>query len=127
MQNLFPLIEKSVETLGFHFSDIKIILISHAHDDMLRVCACEEAKRRRLMVMDADVPKLNTAARATFISATLAPVKVDRILHDLCQVELGGIRLPRTSHRAIPKAVPLGRWIDDGGRRLHAVIVGSPM
>ena len=28
-----PLIKQSVETLGFHFSDIKILLISHAHYD----------------------------------------------------------------------------------------------
>ena len=26
-----PLIQKSVEQLGFHFNDIKILLISHAH------------------------------------------------------------------------------------------------
>src|SRR5580692_5841098 len=28
-----PLIRHSVEALGFHFSDIRILLISHAHDD----------------------------------------------------------------------------------------------
>src|SRR3984957_9181229 len=28
-----PLIQKSVEQLGFHFSDIKILLISHSHAD----------------------------------------------------------------------------------------------
>jgi metallo-beta-lactamase class B len=28
-----PLIRKSVEQLGFHWSDIKILLISHAHYD----------------------------------------------------------------------------------------------
>ena len=28
-----PLIRKSVEQLGFHFSDIKILLISHSHAD----------------------------------------------------------------------------------------------
>src|SRR2546427_7781407 len=28
-----PLIRASVEKLGFHMRDIKIILISHAHDD----------------------------------------------------------------------------------------------
>ncbi len=28
-----PQIKKSVETLGFHFSDVKILLISHAHYD----------------------------------------------------------------------------------------------
>src|SRR5438874_820649 len=33
------LIRANVETLGFHFSDIKIILISHAHDDHAAGCA----------------------------------------------------------------------------------------
>ncbi len=28
-----PLIQKSIETLGFKFTDIKILLISHAHSD----------------------------------------------------------------------------------------------
>src|SRR5258708_123786 len=28
-----PLIQASVEKLGFHFKDIKIVLLSHAHDD----------------------------------------------------------------------------------------------
>src|ERR1700685_4755050 len=28
-----PLIQKSVEQLGFHFKDIKILLISHSHAD----------------------------------------------------------------------------------------------
>jgi len=34
-----PIIQGSVEKLGFHFSDIKIILISHAHDDHAAGCA----------------------------------------------------------------------------------------
>src|SRR5581483_8944982 len=34
-----PLIRQSVEKLGFRFSDIKIILISHAHDDHAAGCA----------------------------------------------------------------------------------------
>ena len=33
LESSVPLIKQSVETLGFHFSDIKILLISHAHYD----------------------------------------------------------------------------------------------
>jgi metallo-beta-lactamase class B len=33
LESSVPLIRKSVETLGFKFSDVKILLISHAHWD----------------------------------------------------------------------------------------------
>src|SRR5580693_8983723 len=33
LQENVPLIEQSVEKLGFHFKDIKILLLSQAHDD----------------------------------------------------------------------------------------------
>ena len=33
LESSVPLIKDSVEKLGFHFSDIKILLISHAHGD----------------------------------------------------------------------------------------------
>src|SRR5689334_9269050 len=34
-----PLIRSSVEKLGFKFTDVKILLISHAHDDHAAGCA----------------------------------------------------------------------------------------
>ena len=52
-----PMIRRNVEALGFRFSDIKIILISHAHFD--HAAGSAEIKRlthARYMVMDADVP-----------------------------------------------------------------------
>src|SRR5262245_11388614 len=52
-----PLIRSSVEQLGFKFSDIKILLISHAHWD--HNAASDSVKKltgARYMVMDADVP-----------------------------------------------------------------------
>ena len=52
-----PLIRKSVEALGFHFKDVKILLISHAHWD--HAAGSAEIKRltgAKYMVMDADVP-----------------------------------------------------------------------
>src|SRR5262245_55653254 len=52
-----PLIRASVEQLGFKFSDIRILLISHAHWD--HNAASDSIKKltgARYMVMDADVP-----------------------------------------------------------------------
>src|SRR4051812_24108893 len=33
VEDSVPLIQQSIEKLGFHFSDVKILLISHAHFD----------------------------------------------------------------------------------------------
>src|SRR5271168_1085306 len=52
-----PLIRKSMEQLGFHFNDIKILLISHAHAD--HDAGSGEVRRltgAKYMVMDGDVP-----------------------------------------------------------------------
>src|SRR2546425_12722122 len=57
-----PLIRKSIEQLGFKYSDTKIILISHAHGD--HDAATDLIKKdtgARLMVMAADVPEEESA------------------------------------------------------------------
>jgi metallo-beta-lactamase class B len=124
-----PLIEKSVEKLGFHFQDIKIILISHAHDDHAAGCAL--AKKRsgaQLMVMDADVSVIEHGGVGDFFySSHWEPAKVDRILHDLSKIELGGITL--TAHLTPGHTKGCTTWTMDttyGKQSLHAVIVGSP-
>jgi metallo-beta-lactamase class B len=124
-----PLIEHSVETLGFHFSDIKIILISHAHDDHAAGCAL--AKKRsgaQLMVMDADVAVVEHGGAGDFHYAQhWTPAKVDRVLHDSSRVELGGVTL--TAHLTPGHTKGCTTWtldVKDSGKTLHAVIVGSP-
>src|SRR6185312_9370832 len=54
-----PLIRSNVEKLGAHFTDIRIILISHAHDDHAAGCAlAKKLSGAKLMVMDADVAEV---------------------------------------------------------------------
>jgi len=88
-----PLIRKSVEQLGFHFSDIKILLISHAHAD--HDAGSAEVKRltgAKYMVMDGDVPVVESGGAKDFQypKDTYPAVKVDRVLHDGDEVRLGG-------------------------------------
>jgi metallo-beta-lactamase class B len=128
-----PLIKKSVESLGFHFSDIRILLISHAHDDH---CAGSEQIIRltgaKYYVMAGDVSVVESGGRADFqYGAQKAhhypPAHVDRILHDGSTVSLGGTVL--TAHLTPGHTRGTTTWTMDeteSGRVLHVVIVGSP-
>ena len=62
-----PMIASSIEELGFHFKDTKILLISHAHWDHDAGSAKIKAiTAARYMVMDADVPVVQSGGKADF-------------------------------------------------------------
>src|SRR3954451_8555853 len=54
-----PVIQASIAKLGFRFADIKIVLISHAHDDHVAGLArVKELTHAQVIVMDADVKEI---------------------------------------------------------------------
>ncbi len=128
-----PLIQKSVETLGFHFRDIKILLISHAHGDhdagSARVLRMTGAKYE---VMEGDVSVVESGGATDFNYGSQANqhyprAHVDRILHDGSTVRLGGTVL--TAHLTAGHTKGTTTWTVDekeNGKTLHAVIIGSP-
>ena len=124
-----PLIQKSVEQLGFHFSDIKILLISHSHGD--HDAGSAEVKRltgAKYMVMDGDVPVVESGgAKDFYYTKDLYPaVKVDRVLHDGDQVRLGGAVL--VAHKTPGHTRGCTTWTmraPVGGQLRDVVIVGS--
>jgi len=128
-----PLIRASVETLGFKFSDIKILLISHAHWD--HNAASDTIKRltgATYMVMDADVPVVESGGKADFhygkvASSLYQATKVDRVLHDGDEVALGGTVL--VAHLTPGHTKGCTTWtmkVQEGGKSYDVVIVGSP-
>lgn len=124
-----PVIKASVEKLAFKFSDVKIILISHAHDDHAAGCAlAKKLTGAKLMVMDADVAEVENGGAGDFAySSRWAPAKVDRILHDGDQVTLGGVVL--TAHLTPGHTKGCTTWTmqaKDGAHLYNVVIVGSP-
>ncbi len=128
-----PLIKKSVEDLGFHFSDIKILLISHAHDDHCSGSAnIVRLTGAKYYVMAGDVSVVESGGRTDFQygaqkSHHYPPAHVDRILHDGDTVSLGGTVL--TAHLTPGHTRGTTTWTLDepqGSRFLHVVIVGSP-
>ena len=124
-----PLIRKSVEQLGFHFQDIKILLISHAHYD--HDAGSAEIKRwtgAQYMVMDADVPAVESGGAKDFSypNDRYPAVKVDRVLHDGDQVRLGGVVL--VAHKTPGHTPGCTTWTMqamDNGHLENVVIVGS--
>ena len=128
-----PLIQKSVASLGFRFSDIKILLISHAHYDHCGGSArIKQLTGARYEVMDADVPTVESGGRDDFQYASdksmhFPPTHVDRILHDGDTVSLGGTTL--TAHLTPGHTKGTTTWTleePQDGRMMHVVIVGSP-
>ena len=129
-----PLIQKSVESLGFQFSDIKILLISHAHYDHCAGSAEIQATDRREVRGDGCGCVRGRVRRPHRLSTTRADkidvvpaAHVDRILHDGDTVSLGGTVL--TAHLTAGHTKGTTTWTMDeheGGRTLHVVIVGSP-
>jgi metallo-beta-lactamase class B len=117
-----PTVRQSVEGLGFKWADTKIILISHAHGDHDEgVGVIKSQTGAQLMVMDADVAQVESAARGR------PGAKVDRVLHDRDTVELGGAKLTaRLTPGHTPGCTTWTMPVTDGGRTLNAVIVGSP-
>ena len=91
-----PLIQASIEKLGFKFADTKILLISHAHwDHDAGSAKIKELTGATYMVMDADVAVVESGGKADFQYGNrpeflYPPAKVDRVLHDGDEVKLGG-------------------------------------
>jgi metallo-beta-lactamase class B len=126
-------IKKSVEQLGFRFSDIKILLISHAHLDHCAGSALiKQLTGAKYMVMDADVPEIEDGGKNDFQYSKsrdmlYPPAKVDRILHDGDEVRLGGVVL--VAHLTAGHTKGCTTWtlkVADNGKIYNVVIVGSP-
>lgn len=116
-----PLIQKSVEALGFKFSDIKILLGSHAHGDHMEGDAAVKALTgAQVVAMAEEVPALERMKPG----GKLHPI--DRVIHDGDTVSLAGTTL--VAHLTPGHTRGCTTWtlkVNDGGRVLDVVIVGS--
>jgi metallo-beta-lactamase class B len=129
-----PMIQASVEKLGFRFTDVKILLISHAHYDHCAGSAkIKQLTGAKYMVLDADVPVVETGGKKDFQYGSTPedlypPTKVDRVLHDGDEVKLGGVVL--VAHKTAGHTKGCTTWTmkakDDAGKTYDVVVVGSP-
>jgi len=113
-----PTIQKSVEQLGFKFSDIKILLGSHAHGDHQEGDALvKRSTNAQVMAMAEDVPAL----RAIKPDGKEHPI--DKVLHDGDSVSLGGTTL--VAHLTAGHTRGCTTWTtkaQEGGKTYNVVI-----
>jgi metallo-beta-lactamase class B len=116
-----PVIRAAVEKLGFKFTDIKILLGSHAHGDHMEGDALvKELTAAKVMAMEQDLPAL----RKMMPGGKAHPI--DRILHDGDEVTLGGTTL--VAHLTPGHTKGCTTWTlkaKEGGKTYDVVIVGS--
>jgi metallo-beta-lactamase class B len=116
-----PVIRASVEKLGFRFTDIKILLGSHAHSDHMEGDALvKELSGARVMAMEQDVPALEK------IRPGGKPHPIDRVLHDGDEVTLGGTTL--VAHLTPGHTKGCTTWtmkVQQDGKSYDVVIIGS--
>lgn len=123
------LIRRSVEQLGFQWADTKILLSSQAHYDHV-AGAAEVLKQTNAqhMVMDGDVDVIQSGG-ATDFDPTMPhfpPARIDRTLHDLDTVTLGGTTI--TAHKTAGHTKGCTAWTmqtHESGRTLNVVLVGG--
>ena len=101
-EDTVPSIRRSVEALGFQFSDISIVLGNHAHDDHMQADAMiKDLTGAEVMIMREDVPALRT------IRPGGKEHPIDRVLQDGDEVTLGGTTLvARSTAKPTPTAAP---------------------
>ena len=127
-----PIIQHSVEQLGFRVADIKIILSSHAHTDHVGGHArMKQLTGAEIYASAADARTLASGGADDFIqwpkdTILYAPVKADRIVAEGERVTLGGVTL--TAHLTPGHTRGATTWtmdVAEGGVTRHVVFFSS--
>jgi metallo-beta-lactamase class B len=124
-----PLLRRNVEALGFKWTDVKILLASHAHDDHVAGSALvHHQTHAKVFVMAGDDGVVRTGGQGQYIYQTRwTPCPVDRVLKDGDQVKLGDATL--VAHLTPGHTRGCTTWtmkVTDAGQPHEAVIVCSP-
>ena len=133
LEESVPMLRASIEKLGFKYTDVKILLISHAHFDHNAGSALiQKQTGAKYMVMAEDVSVVESGGKTDFQygndqGAYYPPTKVDRTLRDKDEVKLGDAVL--VAHLTAGHTKGCTTWtmkVRDGAKTYDAVIVCSP-
>ena len=118
---------------GIQYTDIRILLISHAHwDHNAGSALVKQQTGAKYMVMAGDVPVVESGGRKDFQYGSdketlYTPTKVDRVLRDGDRVELGGsVLVARLTAGHTKGCTTWTMTVKDGEKSYEAVIIGSP-
>jgi metallo-beta-lactamase class B len=125
-----PLIERNVETLGFHMRDVKYLLNTHAHYDHAGgLAALKKASGAKMVASAADAVVLNSGIQGSYGAgwdSRFPAAHVDKIVSDGEQLSLGGTTL--TAHITPGHTKGCTTWtttVTEGGIRHNVVFYCS--
>jgi CubicO group peptidase (beta-lactamase class C family)/glyoxylase-like metal-dependent hydrolase (beta-lactamase superfamily II) len=124
-----PLIQKSVESLGFKMTDVKVLLASHAHSDHVAGhAALQKLTGARVYVMRGDDQIIATGGKGQYLyTSRWDACKVDRVLEDRDEVKLGGVKLVARHTPGHTRGCTTWTWrAEEGGKEYDVVVIGSP-
>ena len=125
-----PLIQKSVESLGFKMTDVKILLNSHAHSDHVEGLALlRKVTGAKVYVMQGDDQVISSGGKGQYMYkiSRWNPCPVDRVLKDGDEVKLGGVTLVARSTPGHTRGCTTWTWrVEDEGKAYDVVVIGSP-
>jgi metallo-beta-lactamase class B len=97
------MIKANIESLGFKFKDIRILLTNQAHfDHMGAMAAIKKLTGAKMMVDEGDAGVVTDGGKSDYAmggdESKYAPVKIDRILHNRDIIKLGDMQLVILHH-----------------------------
>ena len=124
-----PIIRSNIEKLGFQFSDVRILLGSHAHSDHMEGNALvKKLTGAQVYVMKGDDQVIAGGGAGQYLYDAQWPAcAVDRVLNDGDEVTLGKATL--TARRTPGHTRGCTTWTlqaSDARKTYNVVIIGSP-
>ena len=126
------MIRSHIEALGFKFSDIKILLATHAHYDHVgAMAAIKKATGAKLMVEEKDAAVLADGGKSDYVfgskGSTFEPVKVDRLLHNNDTIKLDSMKIVILHHPGHTKGASSFLFdVKDETRSYRVLIANMP-
>jgi len=128
-----PMIRANVESLGFRFNDIRLLLATHGHwDHVGGMAAIKRLTGARMLMHEADAPVLEDGGNSDFRfypkgrGTVYEPVTVDQALKDGDTVRLGGTALTVHHHPGHTKgATSFTFTVREGGRDYRVGIINT--
>jgi metallo-beta-lactamase class B len=126
-----PVIHKNIEKLGFKYSDIKIMLVTHAHSDHAAGFATiKKQTGAKMWAIEQEAELLETGGKTDFLFGSngwFNPVKVDKVFKDGEKIELGGtVITPHLTPGHTKGATSYSIDITEDGKLYHVLIANMP-
>ncbi|WP_343306069.1 subclass B3 metallo-beta-lactamase [Chitinophaga niabensis] len=126
-----PMIRSHVEALGFKFTDIRILLTTHAHVDHVgAMAAIKKTTGAKMMINEKDALVLADGGKSDYVLGPefrFDPVKADRLLHKQDTITLGGMQIIELHHPGHTKGANSFMFtVKDSSRSYRVLIANMP-